>query len=282
MRTATQPGNPAQCLKATFPRALASEALRLYRSPLVLLHAVCAVGVGSASGAYFAYAPWDPSMGLDAFVQLLGAMMPLMVGLVCGIDADAEIEATGLSNLLSAPSRQRALAARISSLWLMGATALGLAVSLFAAILAFGGKAVLEPAAYAASVAGLGLGSVPMYLISYAIALRWGRNVAISAGAIGLVLAFFSIGGLAHGLMTGQLTTAQANSFALLPTSWAVVLGSLPVEISIAAGSADPSAAFRIADRLVEAVCLCTTASALLSIILSLWISRFEPAQHES
>ena len=67
--------------RMTLPHALRAEALRLHHSPLVPLHLACALAAGMACGAYFAYAPWDASMGADAFVQFLGAMMPLMAGI---------------------------------------------------------------------------------------------------------------------------------------------------------------------------------------------------------
>ena len=113
--------------KTTLPRALRAEAL----------------AAGGACGAYFAFSPWDPSMGADAFAQLLGAMMPLMAGIVCGLDADGGAGATGLSALLSAPSRRRALAARTCALWLMGALALALSMSVFALILVLAGREAL-------------------------------------------------------------------------------------------------------------------------------------------
>ena len=57
-------------LRMTFLRALRSELMRLARSPLAPAHGVCALAGGLACGAYFAVAPWDPSMGTDAYVQL--------------------------------------------------------------------------------------------------------------------------------------------------------------------------------------------------------------------
>lgn len=266
--------------RMTLPHALRAEALRLHHSPLVPLHLACALAAGMACGAYFAYAPWDASMGADAFVQFLGAMMPLMVGIVCGLDADGEGEATGLSGLLSVPSRYRALAARLFALWLMGAAALALAMVVFAVPFVLAGRQALGPDARALAALGLSLGSAPIYLILYAIALRWGRNSAISAGAAGLMLAFFSLGGLAHGLMTGELTAADANAFSYLPTSWAARLGSLPVELSIAAGPAgSAAAATRVASAIGSAVGLCVGVTFLLLGAMAAWISRFEPAR---
>lgn len=268
----------ASAPRMTLPRALRAEAQRLRRSPLVPLHLACSLAAGAACGAYFALAPWDASMGTDAFVQLLGAMMPLMAGIVCGLDADGEGEATGLSGLLGAPSRRVALAARLLALWLMGAAALVLALAAFAAPLALAGRQALGPAAFAGGALGLACGSVPLYLVLYAVALAWGRNAAIATGAAGLMLAFFSLGGLAHGLMTGELTAAGANALSYLPTSWAALLGSLPVELAIAGGPAGSAgAAAHVASAIGPAAGLCATATVLLAGGVAAWISRFEP-----
>lgn len=264
--------------RMTLPRALRAEAQRLRRSPLVPLHLACSLAAGAACGAYFALAPWDASMGTDAFVQLLGAMMPLMAGIVCGLDADAEGEATGLSGLLGAPSRRVALAARLLALWLMGAAALVLALAAFAAPLALAGRQALGPAAFAGGALGLACGSVPLYLVLYAVALAWGRNAAIATGAAGLMLAFFSLGGLAHGLMTGELTAAGANALSYLPTSWAALLGSLPVELAIAGGPAGSAgAAAHVASAIWPAAGMCAATALLLAGGVAAWISRFEP-----
>lgn len=188
--------------------------------------------------------------------------------------------ATGLSGLLSVPSRYRALAARLFALWLMGAAALALAMVVFVVPFVLAGRQVLGPDAWTLAALGLSLGSAPIYLILYAIALRWGRNAAISAGAVGLMLAFFSLGGLAHGLMTGELTAAGANAFSYLPTSWAARLGSLPVELSIAAGPAgSAAAATRVASAIGPTVGLCVSVTFLLLGAMAAWIFRFEPAR---
>lgn len=268
----------ASAPRMTLPRALRAEALRLRRSPLVPLHLACSLAAGAACGAYFALAPWDASMGTDAFAQLLGSLMPLMAGIVCGLDADGEGEATGLSGLLAVPSRRAALAARLLALWLMGAAALALALAVFAAPLALAGRQALGPAAWAGAALGLACGSVPLYLVLYAVALAWGRNATIAAGAAGLMLAFFSLGGLAHGLMTGELTAADANALSYLPTSWAALLGSLPVELAIAGGPAGSAgAAAHVASAIGPAAGLCAAATVLLSCASAAWISRFEP-----
>ncbi len=121
-----------QTSRMTLWRAVLSECVRLKRSPLIALHLACGLIAGVACGAYFGVAPWDPRLGTDAFVQLIGALMPLMVAIVCGLDVDGEREASGLANLLAVPSRRIALAARVLVLWLLGIIAMAVALGSFA------------------------------------------------------------------------------------------------------------------------------------------------------
>lgn len=265
----------ARRMRATLPRALRSQLLRLSRSPIAAVHAACGTAAGAACGAYFACAPWDPSLGADAYAQLLGAMMPLMAGIVCGLAVDEERVAGGLANLTGAPSRARAVLALYGALVLMGAATLALAFGLFAAILAAAGALAAGAGAIALSWAGCVLGSLPLYALALALSLRFGRNVAIGAGAAGLALAFLSVGGLAHGLMTGELTGAHgADALGALPFCWAARLGSLGIEGAIAASGTAEAVAVRAAGALTG------TAAALASLAcataLPIWFRHFE------
>ena len=100
------------------------------------------------------------------------------------------------------------------------------------------------------------------------------RVVIIGAGAAGMLLAFFSVGGLAHGLMTGELTGALATPLSWVPLAWPARLGSLGVEAFIdAARAAGP---------------LLTTALAGLVLtlaadaVLLAWFCRFEDGRADA
>ena len=84
--------------RMTFPRALRSERLRLARSPLLVAHLACGLAGGLACGEYFCVARWDPALSADAYAQFLGALMPLMSGIVCGLAIDEERAAGGLAH----------------------------------------------------------------------------------------------------------------------------------------------------------------------------------------
>ena len=227
--------------RMTLSRALLSEALRLARSPLSAVHLVCGLAAGLACGEYFSVARWDPALGADAYAQFLGALMPLMSAIVCGLAVDEERAAGRLANFTAVPSRGRAVAAKLLALAALGAAALAVALGVFGAVLAVAGRLPLGPAPLAAAWAGIVLGSLPLYALWLCVALRLGRNAAIGAGAAGVLLAFFSVGGLAHGLMTGELTGALATPLSWVPLAWPARLGSLGVEAFIdAARAASP------------------------------------------
>ena len=100
------------------------------------------------------------------------------------------------------------------------------------------------------------------------MALRLGRNAAIGAGAAGVLLAFFSVGGLAHCLMTGELTGALATPLSWVPLAWPARLGSLGVE------------AFIDAARAAGPLHMTALASLVLTLaadaVLLVWFCRFE------
>ena len=114
--------------RMTLSRALLSEALRLARSPLAAVHLVCGLAAGLACGEYFSVARWDPALGADAYAQFLGALMPLMSAIVCGLAVDEERAAGRLANLTAVPSRGRAVAAKLLALAALGAAALAVAL----------------------------------------------------------------------------------------------------------------------------------------------------------
>ncbi len=268
--------------RVTIGRALRAEALRLRRSPLIALHVVCGLVAGLLCGAYFSVAAWDPSFGIDAYVQMLGALMPLMVGIVCGLDIDAEREVGAMGNLLAVPARRTCLAARLLALFLLGVFALAIAVAVFGGVLFATGRMTLPVWTLVSCVLGLGIGSVTVYTICLFLALRFGRNVAIALGGVGLILSFFAIGGLAHGLMTGQLTAASGGILGVVPFAWPTRLGSLFIELGIAQTALGAPAAAQVAGSLLQTGVLSVVGGVVAVMALLGWFGRFEEGRRDA
>lgn len=253
-------------------RAAISECVRLRRSPLIALHLACGLIAGVACGAYFGVAPWDPRLGTDAFVQLVGALMPLMVAVVCGLDVDGEREASGLANLLAVPSRRIALAARVLVLWLLGVIAVAVALGSFSVALGAFGRDGFSAGVYARSAVGMAAGSLVLYVVSVWLTLALGRNAAIGVGAAGLACALFAVGGLAHGLVTGELTAASSGVLGYVPFAWAERLGSLLVELGLATDAGLRAVIWQL--EVTSVLTLAVTAVGLAALLA--WVGFFE------
>lgn len=268
--------------KMTFVRALHSEAVRLRRSPLIALHLVLAVALGLCAGGYFSYAAWDSLLGADAFFQLLGAGAPLLVGISCGLAVDAEREAGGCANLLGVPSRRVALAAKGAVLFALGLVAALLAAVLFFGVLAFAGRDVPSLAACLAAALGIALGCVFLYAAFLWIALRFGRNASIGLGALGLIVALASMGGLANGLVTGTLSGSFGIDAALLvPFAWPSRAASLVIELAIAGPLGfGPETVAALASALVRVAVACGAATGALVVLLLARANCFEDKRH--
>ena len=269
------PVNPAalypsssRSLHMTLPRALRAEAIRLVRSPLLAVHLACGLAGGVACGEYFSVARWDPMLGADAYAQFLGALMPLMSAIACGLAVDEERAAGHLANLTAVPSRSRAIAAKWFALTLAGAGALAVALGVYGTVLAATGRLTFSPAPLATAWAGIVLGNLPIYALGLGVALRFGRNTAIGIGAAGTLLAFFSVGGLAHGLMTGELTGTLPSPLAWVPLSWPARLGSLGVEVFIDAA--------RAAEPLLMSALAASTLAIAAGALLLVWFRGLE------
>lgn len=268
------PAGAPPCCRMTLTRALASELVRLRRSPLMPLHLVLGLGLGLAAGLYFGLTPWDSLLGTDAFFQLLGAGAPLLVGISCGLSIEAEHEAGEAVNLLGVPSRRVAVAAKGAALLLVGSGAAALAAATFAGVMAACGRALPDAGALMTAALCVSAGSVGLYALGLAVALRWGRNAAIGLGAVGFLVALASLGGLANGLVTGTLSGGFAAQLtAWIPFTWPARLASLAVELSLAAGG--PQAAELVqAAQVVAVTCAVMTAVGVAVGLAA--VNRFE------
>ena len=149
-----------------------------------------------------------------------------------------------------------------------------LAFPMFAYGVAVGAVYTRNPMRYLSRMVLLMLISQPLYALGLGVALRLGRNAAIGAGAAGMLLAFFSVGGLAHGLMTGELTGALATPLSWVPLAWPARLGSLGVEAFIdAARAAGPL----LTTALAGLVLTLATAAVLIA-----WFCRFEDGRADA
>lgn len=282
-RRAARQTVPTRQPRATICRAIVSEAGRLRGSALIPIHAVCGLAAGIACGAYFAAAPYDPGFGTDAFFQILGAFMPLMVAIIVALNIETEREAGDMANLLGVPSRRLGLTAKIMVLWILGLLALVLAALAFRLPMALAGRAGTPVSALALAILGIAGGSLCLYLLAIALAMRFGRNLTIAVGVVGTGTAIGSLGGLLNGLYSHTLAGAGPTGVSRwIPFTWPARFGSLGIEQALAltmpgGDGLRVSIGVTALDNLVP----CLDFTLALAVALMLWIGWFED-RHKS
>ena len=154
--------------------------------------------------------------------------------------------------------------AKAAALWLLGLSAAVVAALAFFALVTAAGRATPPLATCLAAAGGVAAGSVGLYVAFVWIALRFGRNAAIGAGALGFLLAMGSMGGLANGLVTGTLSGSFGVELAaFLPFAWPSRLASLTVELAVAGqlGAAGQEGALAASLSQVAIACAALTAA---------------------
>ncbi|MFD0705315.1 ABC transporter permease [Alloscardovia venturai] len=253
---------------------LQSQIVRFHRSPLLWFHITSALILPLLCGFYFAVSPWNPLMGTDAYVQTLGALMPLAICIVIAFDIEIERQAGELTTLLAAPSRALSMLGKLFAYALLGLATLAACYAIFIGILSGYGRDIPSLSSLTLSCVVLWLGSLLLYPFALWSALKLGRNVTIAIGAVLSAIAILSLGGLAHGLVSRQLTAAQSPTIVYaLPMAWPTRMGSLALEHGINAHvSLQP---------LLTHTGIALASVLILTAILCVWIGSYEDRKRE-
>ncbi len=220
--------------KMKVQNAVASQYVRLKHSPLLWFHFAAGVLSAALSGLYFSVSPWNTALGADAYVQFIGALLPLTVCTIMAFDIDIERNSGELSTVLAVPSRSIQILGKIIAYALLAAVTIAISIFGFALALISTGKNQLPFITYVSAVFFLWLGCIVLYVFATWSALSFGRNVTIGIGTILTIVAISSLGGLAHGLVSGELTAAHSPAIlTIMPMSWSTQMGSLAIESSI-------------------------------------------------
>lgn len=188
-----------------------------------------------------------------------------------------------MANLLGIPSRRLGLTAKIMVLWILGLLALVLAALAFRLPMALAGRAGTPVSALALAILGIAGGSLCLYLLAIALAMRFGRNLTIAVGVVGTGTAIGSLGGLLNGLYSHTLAGAGPTGVSRwIPFTWPARFGSLGIEQALAltmpgGDGLRVSIGVTALDNLVP----CLDFTLALAVALMLWIGWFED-RHKS
>ena len=174
----------AHCIKAEFVKCRHS-ALLYFHILVPFLGAVVFAG-------YFRISGWDIQTNISAFLEVLAAAFPFLIGIVVGMVVQFENQAGHWQLMLGTiPSRPAAYIGKLSFLMLGAVGAAALALGCFAAIYREA-PFILYLKAWVLLV----LAVFPLYLIHMFVGMRFGKGASMGLGIAGSLVAALMVTGL--------------------------------------------------------------------------------------
>lgn len=196
-----------------FARLCVGYFIKLYRSSLIWIHLLLPVAVAGAASSYVVLVHPSAEIAASGFIQMLGGLLPLAIGISCGAAEHLEGSAGKFFNMLAVgPSRARQFVAQGFVLWLLGVSSCLLAWGLFVLVT----RVVSPVEAYMIGVVFI-TSIAPLWIIHVVVGMRWGRSATIGVGIAEVLLALLALTGLGDFLWPA------------LPCAWAPRMASAMV-----------------------------------------------------
>ena len=144
---------------------------------------------------------------LAAFTQIIAIAFPFVVSIVCQIVADQEVQAGRFQNMLTLPSRSKAIFSKLAILLLAGLFSTALSTVLFGVLFSYMTGTKLPIGFFVLIPIVLWISNVMMYGLHLILAFRFRRNFGISIGVIGSLLSALLQTGLGTGLVYYSIWT---------------------------------------------------------------------------
>ncbi len=174
---------------------LKADFLKTKRLSLRLAHILIPIGVSVLFIAYYSYSPWNEYMKIDAFYQVLGMALPVLIGVFCSMLSEQEHTAGAFQSMLMVQKKSVPFLSKLIVLLLMSLGALLLTSVLFGAgfYFALGNRIVALQFYFLVSFVLLG-SSIILYILHLFLAFHFNMGVSIGLGILeSLVSALFLI-----------------------------------------------------------------------------------------
>ena len=173
-------------------RCIKAEFAKCRHSALLYMHILVPFLGAAAFAGYFRISGWDVQTNISAYLEVLAAAFPFLIGSVVGMVVSQENQAGHWQTMLGTiPSRAAAYLGKLSFLMISAAGAAAMALCCYAAI---SRKAPL--ALYLKAWILLVLAVFPLYLVHLFIGMRFGKGASMGLGIAGSLLAALMITGL--------------------------------------------------------------------------------------
>lgn len=238
-------------------RCLHSELLKMLHTPTLWLHVAIPSAYAGLFLAYCAVSAWSVSSKVDGFLEVIGILLPLAAGIVCGMASDQEQHAGAFQHMLAGlPSRITTGAGKLLALFALGSAALAIALGMFVI-----GFRQAPASLYPVTFLCLAFGYLVLCVLHLAVGFRFGRGATIGLGIVESLVASLAATGLGDGI------------WYLLPCAWPVRLCEMQTALWTAPDlsatvAADAHMFFLIGIGLTMAIFIC------IGVWFRLWDGR--------
>ena len=233
-----------------FMRCFKAEFLKSRRSTMICLHIVLPALCAVVFAGYYRISDWEASAKISAYLEVLAASVPFMIGIVTGQALRMEHAAGGYQLLLGTiPSRNASFLGKLAFLLFCFFGAAALALGLFAALYP------LAPVwLYGRSLFLLLLTALPLYVMHLYVGMKFGKGATLGLGMAGSLMAALMRTGLGDGVWRAVPWAWGIRAMDCIVLSWYDPQNCLPVHGELAGGMA-----------------VCAISSACLLVACLLW-----------
>ncbi|WP_340026455.1 lantibiotic immunity ABC transporter MutG family permease subunit [Paenibacillus sp. FSL K6-1096] len=180
------------------PGLLKADLLKMRRTPFLLIHLLTPLIGAALFMAYYTISSAGEGVKVMAFLQSVACAFPTVIGLVCAMAAEQEATAGGFQGMLVLPAARSTTYA--SKLLLLLGFSLGAVLLIFVLFsLGFAGLLGQDRHGilfYLTGAVILFASNILLYLVHFALSLRFGRGISIGIGITGSLLAALMLTGL--------------------------------------------------------------------------------------
>lgn len=180
----------------SFIRCFKAEFIKKRRSTILYIHIVLPVLCASLFAGYYHISSWQVSAKISAYLEVIAASIPFIIGIIVGGALEIEYNAGGYQILLGTiPSRIASFFGKLIFLLFCFLAAVALALGLFL---------VLYPVApfmlYAKALALLFFTTCPLYVLHIFVGMKFGKGATLALGIAGSLLSALMCTGLGDGI----------------------------------------------------------------------------------
>lgn len=180
-------------------RYLKSDLYKLWHSWFFGVHLLFPF-LGAALMLLYSHLSYGSELNeLAAFTQMIAIAFPFVISIVCQIVAEQELQAGRSQNMLTLPSRRKAVFSKLAILLLAGLCSTALSICLYGVPFSYMTGYKLPVKFYVLIPIVLWVSNVMLYGLHMILAFCFGKNLGISIGVIGSLLSALLQTGLGDG-----------------------------------------------------------------------------------